>query len=364
MILTKLQLQNFRNYEKIELEFPEDVKKIVLFANNASGKTNILEAIYILALTKSFRSKKYEDLVLWGKDFAAVKGLLKTEDDEKSLEVFIDEMKEHKKILKVNDVKVASNKFVGEFNVVFFHPEDLNMLYLSPDLRRRYLNVLLCQTNKNYFQAISNYRKIIKQRNKLLFKIWEGSGRKNDLEVWDEKLVQEGEIVMQERKKTVKFLNETIEKIYRKISGGKEKLTIKYKSNAETNYAEKLKESIETDIKKCSTHIGPHRDDLKFYLNERNIEEYGSRGEFRTVLLALKFGEIAYIREKTDKNPVLLLDDVFSELDPDRQKHLCSAGNGCQTIITVTDIGNLQSVDEKMHIFELSDGKLLHSYVK
>lgn len=364
MILTKLQLQNFRNYEKIELSFDGNIKKIVLLARNAAGKTNILEGVYMLALTKSFRGKKYEDLVLWGKDFCSVKGTAHFKDENKNLEVFIDEMQGHKKVLKINDVKVKAKQFIGEFNVVLFHPEDLNMLYLSPSLRRQYLNILLCQTSKNYFTALSNYKKIIKQRNKLLFKISEGRGAKNELEIWDEKLVENGKIIVEERRKAVKFLNKYLGEIYRGISGGKEKLEIKYKTNTGADYYKNLAENLAKDIKKCSTSIGSHRDDLVFYLNDKNIEEYGSRGEFRTVLLALKLAEIKFIEDKMGKKPVLLLDDVFSELDPERQKHLFKTLQNCQTLITTTDIVHLEEIEDKMHVFELADGKLIRDYVK
>ncbi|MBU1992157.1 DNA replication and repair protein RecF, partial [Patescibacteria group bacterium] len=249
MILSKLQLQNFRNYQDIELKFNTDVNKIVLLANNATGKTNILEAIYLLALTKSFRVKKYQDLILWGMDFAKVRGEVVKKDDTISVEVFIDEMQKHQKIMKVNDVKVKTKQFIGELNVVFFHPEDLNMLYLSPDLRRKYLDILLSQTNKNYLQAFANYKKAIKQRNSLLNQIFDREKSPSDLDVWDEKLVENGQILIDERKKTVKFLNKYLEGIYRKISGGKEKLEIEYKTNVENEYLETLKKKREKDIR-------------------------------------------------------------------------------------------------------------------
>ncbi|MFH1720772.1 MAG: DNA replication/repair protein RecF [Patescibacteria group bacterium] len=364
MILSKLQLQNFRNYQDIELKFNTDVNKIVLLANNATGKTNILEAIYLLALTKSFRVKKYQDLILWGMDFAKVRGEVVKKDDTISVEVFIDEMQKHQKIMKVNDVKVKTKQFIGELNVVFFHPEDLNMLYLSPDLRRKYLDILLSQTNKNYLQAFANYKKAIKQRNSLLNQIFDREKSPSDLDVWDEKLVENGQILIDERKKTVKFLNKYLEGIYRKISGGKEKLEIEYKTNVENEYLETLKKKREKDIRKGTTSVGPHRDDLRTHLNGRDVEEYGSRGEFRTILLALKIAEIRFIEEHTKETPVLLLDDVFSELDPERQLRLLEAFNSCQTIITTTDIVHLENVKEKIHIFELEDRRLVRDYVR
>jgi len=185
-----------------------------------------------------------------------------------------------------------------------------------------------------------------------------------NLEVWDEKLIENGEKIVKMRKKAIKFMNKYLEKTYQNISGGKEKLKIIYKTNADENFAEKLHEKREKDIKKCTTSVGPHRDDMQFFLNDRDIGEYGSRGEFRTVLLALKMAEINFIEDKMGKKPVLLLDDVFSELDPDRQRHLFTTLSKCQTIITTTDIVHLEGIDEKMFVIELKDGKLIDSYVK
>lgn len=391
MRLQKLTLENFRNYGKLELDFGASGSAgaggahgggtTYIVGQNAQGKTNILEAIYLLALTRSFRTSAQEDLVLWDKDFCRVRGefesgTTKGTAAKTELEVFYGLPPHPKKSLKKNGVRISAENFIGTCKAVFFHPEDLNMLYLGPDLRRRYLDVLNLQVNKNYYRALRNYKRVLKQRNALLKEIKEGFAKKADLEVWNEQLVENGGILISERARTVIFLNEFLEDFYRQIAESKDKILISYKcllsresgsarDGATGSRSAKIPEATDLcdldaakkifraalnaaekiDLKAEITTQGPHRDDLEFLLNGRPLQSSASRGEYRSLLLALKLLELKFFEDDTSSGatdkPLLLLDDVFSELDLHRQKMLLTAIAGHQTIITTTHLDDI-----------------------
>lgn len=345
MKITKLQLNSFRNYASKELEFELKKPTILITGENGKGKTNILEAIYLLSVGKTFRGAHQEDLIKWGMDYFTVKGALQKgdnpdPDDIQRLEVNFCTYPRKIKTFRINDVKKSHAEYLGEFVTVLFHPKDLNMLYLEPSLRRKYLNLLLSQTDKYYLEALSAYTRILKQRNALLDEIQDGARHRDDLDTWDEKIAEAGTILIEKRKRLIDYFNNKLQALYRKISGGKETLEIKYKTSIADpeNYLRTLKLKRDKDVRYGTTSIGPHRDDITFILNEKPIEEFASRGEFRTILIALKITEISYIKRIKNHYPVLLLDDVFSELDEQRQAHLFKAIEPCQTIITTTEI--------------------------
>jgi len=379
MKLLRLALEQFRNYPKLELEFADSDQVTYIVGQNAQGKTNILEAIYLLALTRSFRTSAQEDLILWQKDYCRVKGEFEGADQygggasgvdvagktgdaagkggkaqTTTLEVFFGAPPQPKKSLKKNGVKISAENFIGTCKTVFFHPEDLNMLYLGPDLRRRYLDVLNLQLNKNYYRALRNYKRILKQRNALLKEIREGNARKADLEVWNEQLVKNGSVLISERAKTVIFLNDYLQDYYRKIAESDDKIAVSYKcmhghdardlsdiNEVKKIYAAALIATEKIDLKAEITTVGPHRDDLEFLLNGRPLASSASRGEYRSLLLALKLLELKFFEDRSSEKPLLLLDDVFSELDLHRQKMLLEAIAGHQTIITTTHLDDI-----------------------
>jgi len=367
MKLTKLQLENFRNYSKHTYEFAADKDFTILVGPNGMGKTNFLEAIYILSLGKSFRSSHSEDLIEWEMDYMRCNAEINYDDENVKLEVFYSNKPIRQKNFKKNGVNLRNSEYLGNLLTVLFHPEDLNMLYLSPSLRRKYMNIVLCQTDKKYLNALSKYKKVLKQRNALLHEIREARFKKastestiehlkDDLIAWDQELIEFGCVVIKKRVYFLEFLNKNIQKIYRSISDDEEKVEVEYESkivkkgaytskSSSKNLAEMYKDELfnrrERDIRQAKSSAGPHRDDLKFYINGKEISKSASRGEFRTLLLAIKLAEIKFIKEVTGKNPILLLDDVFSELDRKRQTHLLKSIKGCQTIITTTDITNL-----------------------
>lgn len=352
MKITKLQFENFRNYENHSYVFPLDKNLIVLTGENGKGKTNFLEGIYMLSLGRSFRNSKLDSLVKWESPYMRCTGEI--EDDEKEnhmLEVFYSSSPK-KKNLKKNDVSLKNSEYIGTFTTVLFHPEDLNMLYLSPSLRRKYMDIILSQSDRRYLYALMQYRKLIKQRSALLKEIHDIQKGRNSgderslmsaLDAWDKQLSEYGTEIISKRLKFIEFLNEKATKIYREISKGDEVVEVKYISRIKEidTYQNMLTERRYQDIRDEKTSIGPHIDDIKFLINGTDLVEFASRGEFRTLLLAVKISEIEYLRERTKKHPVLLLDDVFSELDFGRQTHLLNAISGCQAIITTTDAEKL-----------------------
>lgn len=360
MKLRKLQIENFRNYGQYSHEFDPDKNLTILVGPNGIGKTNFLEAIYVLSLGRSFRSLHRDDLIEWEKDYSRCSATVESANDDTTLEVFCSCRPTQIRNFKKNGVNLKNSEYLGNLLTVLFHPEDLNMLYLSPSLRRKYLDIILCQTDRKYLNALTQYRHVLKQRNALLHEIrkaqFDGGNTerlKKDLDAWDTEIVEFGSYVVGARLVLVEFLSSRLTDIYRSISGRNEKIAIAYLSRATKNYAENLLDRRQRDIIQAETGIGPHRDDLSFEIDGKEISTSASRGEFRTLLLAIKLAEIRYIEEKTGEKPVLLLDDVFSELDHKRQRHLLKSIRDCQTIITTTDTTKLQKIAKESSSIEL-----------
>jgi len=352
MKITKLQLENFRNHRTLTHKFSSKKPITVLIGPNGKGKTNFLEAIYILSLGKSFRTIIQEDLINWGNDYLRLTCELDANKEQTFLEVFYSHLPIRKKNFKRNEVNLKNSEYLGSLLTVLFHPEDLNMLYLSPSYRRKYINITLSQTDKKYLSALSNYNKVLKHRNALLhqirdlrFKNQDTTTLEEDLSAWDQELAQFGSHITEKRQKYIDFLSEIVPKIYHQISDKDEKITLTYKAKSKEILAS-LNERRFLDIKRAKTSIGPHLDDIGFQINQKDISASASRGEYRTLLLAIKLAEIAYIKEKTEHYPILLLDDVFSELDHTRQKHLLSTIKHCQTIITTTEADKLGEISK------------------
>ncbi len=335
MRIQNIKIKGFRNLRGIDLNFDDGVPIHAFVGSNGQGKTNILEAIYLCSLSKSFRTRTNADLVGFEEDFSSVK--IDTNGDK--LEVIITS-KPVQKVLKINGVKKSALDFIGNLKSVFFSPDDLAYMSYAPKLRRRYLDVVLSQLNQGYLVKLMEYNEACKQRNSLLKAIAEQRSDMDELDFWDEKLAQLGAFITGERGKLINELQKLVSKHYKEISKSDLEVTIVYESEVRGVGTKELrdlyKDGRRRDMITCQTKLGPHRDDLKFLLAEKDMTDFASRGEWRSLVLALKFAEIDLIKDRTGDSPVLLLDDVFSELDAERQKYLFDATGKSQTFITTT----------------------------
>lgn len=355
-MLKHLELSNFRNYDKFSLDF---AKTTILVGPNGIGKTNILEAIYMITLGRSWRARRDSEVIRWGQDIARIVANFTGENENESLEFIIQRTpsKEypHQKIIKINEVPKKLTDLLGWKMMVLFSPEEIDLVQGSPALRRRFLDILLCQLEKKYTVALFDLANIIRGRNKLLYFIKIGRARLDELEFWDEKLVTLGSFLIKKRLKLIEDINSLLKDTYREISGFNEALAVKYKASVE---AEKFSEAVvafrEREIENTATLLGPHRDDFIFLLNGRDLSTFGSRGEFRSAVLALKITELSIIEKLKDQVPLLLLDDIFSELDKYRREHLAGIVGKQQTIITTTDLDHIEkNLREKSKVISL-----------
>ncbi len=336
MIAEKLELTNFRNYKDLSLELSENVN--ILYGNNAQGKTNVLEAIYLCSTTKSHKGSKDKDMVKIGEEEAHLRMYLKKNDFNHKIDMQL--RRGGKKSVAVDGIPIKkASELYGLANVVLFSPEDLSMIKNGPAERRRFMDAELCQLNRLYLQYLSKYNKLLDQRNDLLKQISFRPDLKETLDVWDEQLTECGKFIITERKRFIEDINELVTEIHKRISGGCEDLKVVYEPNSEAeDFKSRLNASLDKDLYSKTTSVGPHRDDLSFYTGEQNIKLFGSQGQQRTVALSLKLAEIELVKRKIGENPILLLDDVLSELDRTRQQALLNFIDGIQTVITCTGL--------------------------
>lgn len=352
MYISNLKLKNFRNYDYLNINFSKN--KNIIYGNNAQGKTNIIEAIYIIANGKSQKICKDKELIKFNENEAHINATI---CGEKNNIIDIHLHKEQTKGIAVNKNKIKKiSEFLNLTNLILFSPEDLNIIKDGPSIRRKFLDIENCKLSKNYIVNLINYNKVLNQRNNLLKEIKEI----NLLDVWDEQLFKYGKEIIIERNNFIEEIKKIVEEISYKISGQKEILKIDYEKNVSIEkFKENLIKNRENDIKYKITHTGPHRDDIKFLIDNNDIRYFGSQGQKRTAALSLKLAEIKLIKEKTKEEPILLLDDVFSELDETRQKYIVDAISNTQTIITATGIkNNIYNLLKADAIFEVKDGKV------
>lgn len=355
MIIKSLELANFRNYETLDIHFDKGTN--ILYGDNAQGKTNILEAIYVSATTKSHKGSKDKEIIHFDKEEAHIRTYLEKEDVEYKVDMHLRKSKSKGIAIDGKKIKKAAD-LMGLLNVVFFSPEDLAIIKDGPSERRRFADMELCQLDSFYLYNLNHYNKIINQRNKLLKDMYFNPGLKETLNIWDSQLVSYGSKIIERRSIFAGQLCEIINEIHSKLSGGKEKLTVKYEPDVYIeNFEEKMKENQEKDIKSKTTSTGPHRDDFSFIVNDIDIRKYGSQGQQRTAALSLKLSEIELVKKITKDTPVLLLDDVLSELDSNRQNYLLNSIGDIQTIITCTGLDEfVNNRFEINRIFEVTDG--------
>ena len=338
MIIQSIELNNFRNYENLQISFDEGTN--ILFGDNAQGKTNILEAAYLSGTTKSHKGSKDKEMIRFGTNEAHLRTMVLKNGKQYQIDMHLKHNRS--KGIAVNKIpmKKASELF-GILNIVFFSPEDLNIIKEGPAGRRRFIDLELSQLDKVYLNNLSNYNRIVNQRNHLLKELSFG-GKKDlsdTLEIWELQMVQYGERLIARRKEFVEQINGIIAKIHQRLTGGKESLKIIYEpSTGDLPFEQALNRYRERDLRMKSTTVGPHRDDIGFLIGDMDIRKYGSQGQQRTAALSLKLSEIELVKLATHDTPILLLDDVLSELDKHRQNYLLDSIHDIQTLITCTGV--------------------------
>ena len=355
MIIKSLELAHFRNYETINISFDKGTN--ILYGDNAQGKTNILEAIYVSATTKSHKGSKDKEIVNFNKEEAHIRTYLEKEDVEYRVDMHLRKNKSKGIAIDGQKIKKAAD-LLGLLNVVFFSPEDLAIIKNGPSERRRFADMELCQLDNFYLYNLNHYNKIINQRNKLLKDISFNPGLKETLNIWDSQLISFGSKIIERRNLFTEQLCEIIGNIHNKLSGGKEELIVKYEPDVSIEeFENKMRENQEKDIRYKMTQSGPHRDDFSFIVNGIDIRKFGSQGQQRTAALSLKLSEIELVKKMTKDTPVLLLDDVLSELDSSRQNYLLNSIGEIQTIITCTGLDEfVNNRFEINRIFKVSNG--------
>ena len=370
MILKDIELENFTNYEKEKCFFSENVN--IFIGDNAQGKSNLLDSIYYLANINSSRGNKEKDLIKWGRDSFSISAHFLNRIGFNKVEVnFINKKKE----VHINSYKIEKKReYIGYLITVMFSPEDLNIIKGDPSLRRKYLDEELIATDIEYFLSSLKYRKILEQRNKLLKEAYRRKINDHVMEAWEEQLVKYGTIILQKRINMVNKIKTIANKIHYLISDNKDNLNIEYSTKLDLEflnkndidlfkekYFKKLVESRNKDIERGYTSIGPHRDDLEIEINNISGKKFASQGQQRTVALCLKMAEIEFIKETIGEYPLLLLDDVLSELDKKRKNKLLEAiGENIQTFIPTTDLNDINDdLLKKGRIIIIVEGRII-----
>ena len=336
MIIKSIELQNFRNYEYESIEFDE--KTNILYGDNAQGKTNVLEAVFISGTNKSHKGSKDMELINFNSNEAHIKAVISKRDIDYRIDMHL--RKSKSKGIAINGIPIRrASELYGLVNIIFFSPEDLNIIKSGPSARRRFIDMELCQLDKIYVDNLIKYNKTLEQRNKLLKDIYFNPSLEDTLDIWNSNLVKYGSEIIKRRRIFIEKLNSIIENIHYKLSGNKEHLVISYEESVmEDKFLQELNDNIGRDKKTKMTGCGPHRDDISFLIGDVDIRKYGSQGQQRTTALSLKLAEIELVRQSIGDSPVLLLDDVLSELDSNRQNYLLNSINDVQTIITCTGL--------------------------
>lgn len=341
MFIKRLTLTNFRNYESADIYFKNGVN--VIFGNNAQGKTNILEAINFCSIGKSMRTKKEKEVIKMGQEFSKVKVEIQEEKSSRTIEIVFS--KNNKKTVKINGIAIHRiGELMGELPCVFFSPDELKLIKESPEDRRRFMDIAISQISKNYFYLLGKYEKVINQRNKLLKSSSSIDVIKDSVFIWNEQLSAIGSKIIYMRKDFLEKLTPFAQLAHSYLTSSEEGLSLSYTGVSGDTVDEikaklltSLNKSLEKDYKLGFTSVGPHRDDIKIIVNDIDIKAYGSQGQQKTTALSLKLAELEIIKNETGKMPILLLDDVFSELDGVRRKKLLNFCSKTQTLITSTD---------------------------
>ncbi|MBQ2917493.1 MAG: DNA replication/repair protein RecF [Clostridia bacterium] len=354
MWINNIKLSNFRNYNKKEINFYENIN--VFFGENAQGKTNIIESIFLGSIGKSFRTNKEKELIKFNEEKALIEINFQKSDRAGNIKIEIGD----KKQIYLNGIKLKKlSELLGNINIVIFTPDDINILKGGPQNRRKFLDIMISQLRPNYMHVLTLYLKTLEQRNNYLKQIKLENKDENLLDIWDEKLIEYGMKIYEYRNEFIEKLKNKIKNIHKEITQEKEDIEIKYFSDANTrqNFINELKSRRKLDIIKGFTTKGIHRDDFVVYINGREVEIYGSQGQHRTAILSLKLSELKVIYDEIGEYPILLLDDFMSELDDKRRKNFLNNIKDIQVIITCTEKITLENL--KYFSYNVIDGNVI-----
>lgn len=357
MYIESMELKNYRNYEYLYIDFHEGTN--IFYGDNAQGKTNVLEAAYVCGTTKSHRGSKDRDIIRFDEEEAHIRMMVRKDYVSHKIDMHLKKSKSKGIAIDGIPIKKAAQLF-GIVNMVFFSPEDLNIIKNGPAERRRFMDLELCQLNKLYLQDLANYNKVLNQRNKLLKDIVHAPELESTLDVWDLQLIHYGKQIISLRQQFLQELNEIIETIHTHLTGGKEKILLEYEPNVTAeNFELQLNKDRDKDLKMKMTSSGPHKDDFCVRINGIDSRKFGSQGQQRTIALSLKMSEIYLVKKITRESPILLLDDVLSELDSNRQNYLLQSIHDVQTLITCTGLDEFVQNQFSIHkVFHVENGKI------
>lgn len=358
MFVESLELLNFRNYKDLYISFDKGTN--IFYGDNAQGKTNILEAVYMASTAKSHRSSKEKEIISFGEEEAHIKMFVRKNKFSDRIDMHLKKSKA--KGIAINGIPIRkASELFGISNVVIFSPEDLNLIKNGPADRRRFIDMELCQLDSFYTNCLSNYNRTLLQRNKLLKELQYNNDYLDLIKVYDIQIVKYGKAIIEKRSGFINELNDITADIHYRLTGSKENLKLIYEPNVNAcDFEEELERGLERDIKNKVSLTGPHRDDMMFTANDIDLRKYGSQGQQRSAALSLKLAEIELVKKKINDSPILLLDDVLSELDSSRQEHLLECISNIQTFITCTGLDDFVNNHFTINkIFRVSNGTVI-----
>lgn len=356
MYIQKIKLENFRNYDKQELDINEGLN--IFIGDNAQGKTNVIESIYLSSIGKSFRTNKDNELIKFDKEYFNIDIEYFKNSRENSINIFLENSKS--KIVKLNGIKIDKlSQMVGNINVILFSPDELKIIKQSPSIRRKFFDISISQVKPIYLYYILQYNKILIQRNNLLKQLSKNRSLIDTIDIWNEKLIETGIKIIEIRKEYIQKISPILKEKHKQLSEDMEDVYLKYLPNCEDekSFRDKLHKNLQYDIDRGYTNNGPHKDDYCFYINEIDLSKFGSQGQQRSAILSYKLAEIDNLYEEFGEYPILLLDDVTSELDKNRITRLLDNLKMHQTIITCTDIDNFKLLSD-YKLFVVKEGKV------
>ena len=354
MWIKKIKINNFRNYKNQEINLEKNIN--IFYGENAQGKTNIIEAIFLSSMGKSFRAKKDKEMIMLGEENSSIELEYEKTDRDGKIKIELG----NKKIVYINGIKIKKlSELLGKINVVIFTPDDINILKGGPQNRRRFLDIMISQLRPNYMYNLNLYLKTLEQRNNYLRQIKEENKNENMLDIWDEELANYAINIYNYRKEFIEKIKNKIKKTHGEITNNKEEIKIEYLSEciSKEKYLDLLKQRRKLDIIKGYSTKGIHRDDFIIYINDKELSTYGSQGQHRTAILSLKLAELNIVKDEIGESPILLLDDFMSELDEKRRKNFLEKIEDVQVIITCTEKIDIEN--KKVLVYNVKSGEII-----